>query len=51
MYNFSVHDDVYFVGFHELCAGLLAKNAHTGKDELTVVTILDPLFYGSQFSC
>ena len=36
-YNFSVHDDVYFVGIHQLFAELLGKNAHMGKGELTVV--------------
>ena len=35
-YNFLVHDDMYFVGIYQLFAASLAKNAHTGKGELTV---------------
>ena len=35
-FNIPVHRDVYFIGIHQLFADLLSKDAHTGKDELTV---------------
>ena len=43
-YDFSGYDDVYCVEIHELFAQLLTKNAHTGKDELTVVGHMNSLW-------
>ena len=37
---FSVHGDMYFRGIYQLFEELLAKNEHTEKDELTVITVL-----------
>ena len=36
MFGFPFHEDVYFIGIYQLFVELLAKIAHTGKDELTV---------------
>ena len=44
-FNFSVHCYVYFVGIYQRFAELLAKIAHTGKGELTVVFDLKMFVY------